>query len=553
MSKSLPNHPSIEFERKQARALARDFAAGIPEAVARVREHIPGRVKPIALRDAQFVIAREFGYDGWTALKSAILGKSGELEWAVEAAARAIHANDTARLGSLVAEHPDLLTRRNPDDECPVLLYATISYANFPGAENEVVFNRPDCARLLLDAGAVMHPRVYLRAIDTGAHGMLALFDANGVLPENLRTLTARGDLDKVRKCFDPAGALHDVGRPEAELRTGYPGAEVDWPDPADDLLIVADAFLYACRLGYRDIAYFLMGRCLQLDDDLRTRVEAWHGKTAFINFLLEKRPEAGRQERSYREADDDPGLIWRRAVELRLLAALDEGNAESIRDLLATEPFLLGPRYLETQEMLLRVAAYSEGTLPVIEAVIASGAAIATGAEPPASRAVSFALEYGHADYVPALSQIWPVPDDLPHAAGLGDMDAVAKRFANGFPQLGDPSLYACQPGEPPLASVQEIVDRALAWAVQNGNYQIADYLLGHGADINTRWSTHEPASILHECAFAGRMEQVMYLIGKGIDVTIRDHRYDATSEGWARYAGHEEVAEYLAGLRGI
>ena len=387
-----------------------------------------------------------------------------ELKWAVEAAVKAIDANDTARLESLVSEHPGLLTWYNPDDECGVLLYATISYSNFPGAGNESVFNRPDCAGLLLDAGAVMHPRVYLRAIDTGAHGMLALFDGKGVLPENLRTLTARGDLDGVRECFDPAGGLHDVGRPEPELRTGYTGAEADWPDPADDRLIVADAFLYACRLGHHDVAHFLMDRCLRFDDDLGTRVDAWRGKMAFIDFLLEKGPEGGRQTLSYREADDDPGLIWRRAVELRLLAALDDGDADSIRDLLATEPFLLGPRYLKTQEMLLAVAACSEGKLPVIEAVITAGAAITTAAEPPASRAVLYALEYGNADYVSALSQIWPVPDDLPHAAGLGNMEAVAKRFANGFPRLGDPSLYACPPGESPLASVQEIVDRALA-----------------------------------------------------------------------------------------
>ncbi len=475
-----------------------------------------------------------------------------ELKWAVEAAEKAIHDNDSARLESLVAEHPGLLTWNNPDDECGVLLYAVISYANFPGAENECVYNRPDCARLLLDAGAVMHPRVYLRAIDTGAHGMLALFDGKGVLPENLRTLTARGDLDGVRECFDPAGGLHDVGRPEPELRTGYTGAEADWPDPADERLIVADAFLYACRLGHHDVAHFLMDRCLQFDDDLGTRVDAWRGKTAFIDFLLEKGPEGGRQTLSYREADDDPGLIWRRAVELRLLAALDDGDADSIRDLLATEPFLLGPRYLETQEKLLAVAACSHGKLPVIEAVITCGAAIATVAEPPASRAILYAIEYGNADYVPALSQIWSVPDDLPHAAGLGNMDAVAKRFTNGYPRLGDPSLYVCPPGETPLAGVQEIVDRALAWAVQNGNYQIADYLLDHGANINTRWSTHEPASILHECAFAGRMEQVVYLVRKGIDVNIRDHRHDATPEDWARYAGHKEIAEYLAGLNG-
>ncbi len=476
---------------------------------------------------------------------------SGRMQRAAKAAVNAIHANDTARLGSLIAKHPGLLIR-SEHDEGPALLHATTSYANFPGAENEAVYNRPDCARLLLDAGAVMHPRVYLRTIDTGAHGMLALFDEMGVLPDNLRIFAARGDLDKVRKCFDAAGALLGTGRPEAELRSGYAGAEEDWPDPADDRLIVADAFLYACRLAHRDVAQYLLHRCFQFDGDLRIRVEAWQGEAAFIDFLLEKQPESRRRVRSYREAGDAHGLIWSRAVELRLLAALDEGDAEAIGDLLSAEPFFLGPRYLDTQKRLLEVAAYSEGTLPVIEVVIGSGAAIASAAEPPSSCAISYALEYGHADYVPALSQVWQVPDDLPHAAGLGDLEAIAKRFANGYPRLDDPSVYLSQPGQSSLTTIQEVVDRALAWAVRNGNFRIADYLLDHGADINTRWSTHEPASVLHECAFAGRMEQVVYLVDKGIDVTIRDHRYDGTAEDWARFAGQDKVAGYLAESKG-
>ena len=50
---------------------------------------------------------------------------------------------------------------------------------------------------------------------------------------------------------------------------------------------------------------------------------------------------------------------------------------------------------------------------------------------------------------------------------------------------------------GEP---SVQQVLDTALAWAVLNNHFEIADFLLAHGADINTNWSSHEPASILHE-----------------------------------------------------
>ena len=38
---------------------------------------------------------------------------------------------------------------------------------------------------------------------------------------------------------------------------------------------------------------------------------------------------------------------------------------------------------------------------------------------------------------------------------------------------------------------------DIALAWAVLNHHFEIASFLIERGADINTNWSTHEPASI--------------------------------------------------------
>jgi hypothetical protein len=80
------------------------------------------------------------------------------------------------------------------------------------------------------------------------------------------------------------------------------------------------------------------------------------------------------------------------------------------------------------------------------------------------------------------------------------------------------------------------------------NWQFEIASFLLDHGADINTRWGTHEPASILHECAIHN-CEAARFLIDHGIDMTIEDHRWNATAEGWARYAAeNEEMADFLA-----
>jgi hypothetical protein len=81
------------------------------------------------------------------------------------------------------------------------------------------------------------------------------------------------------------------------------------------------------------------------------------------------------------------------------------------------------------------------------------------------------------------------------------------------------------------------------------NRRFEIADFLLERGANINTDWSTHEPASILHECAIHANYEAAQFLIDRGIDMTIHDYRWNATAEGWARYAAKDtNMADFLA-----
>jgi hypothetical protein len=72
--------------------------------------------------------------------------------------------------------------------------------------------------------------------------------------------------------------------------------------------------------------------------------------------------------------------------------------------------------------------------------------------------------------------------------------------------------------------------------------NFEIADFLLAHGADINTNWCSHEPASMLHELVWYKNYQAMQFLIDRGIDMTIRDYRWGATAEGWARVAAKDE-----------
>ena len=82
-SKSLPARPSLESLRKQAKKLARDIAAGDAGAIARARVQLPKVDLPLTQRNAQLVIAREYGYAGWQDLTAEVSRRLGKgLKWA---------------------------------------------------------------------------------------------------------------------------------------------------------------------------------------------------------------------------------------------------------------------------------------------------------------------------------------------------------------------------------------------------------------------------------------------------------------------------------------
>ena len=85
----LPARPSLESLRNQAKKLARDIAAGNAVAIARARAQLPQAELPLSQRDAQLVLAREYGFPGWKDLIKEVKQRLGRgLEWAVSEARR---------------------------------------------------------------------------------------------------------------------------------------------------------------------------------------------------------------------------------------------------------------------------------------------------------------------------------------------------------------------------------------------------------------------------------------------------------------------------------
>src|SRR6184192_3962054 len=145
-SKSLPARPSLESLRKQAKKLARDITAGDAGAIARARMQLPHVDLPLTQRNAQLVIAREYGCAGWQDLTAEVSKRLGRgLEWAATEARRIIHDNDVERLKQLLADYPALLSWQG-DGDGGLLGFATGSYGDSFDSFRERHFTRAECA-----------------------------------------------------------------------------------------------------------------------------------------------------------------------------------------------------------------------------------------------------------------------------------------------------------------------------------------------------------------------------------------------------------------------
>ena len=153
-----------------------------------MRAQLPNVEPPLTQRNAQLVIAREYGCAGWQELTEEVgkrLGKG--LEWAAKQARRVIHDNDVERLKVLLAEYPALLAWHDDKDDSGILGFATGSYGDSFDPSAEERFTRAACAELLIDAGAVVLPSVCEGLLRSRARGLLQLFRRKGLLPTDAR------------------------------------------------------------------------------------------------------------------------------------------------------------------------------------------------------------------------------------------------------------------------------------------------------------------------------------------------------------------------------
>jgi ankyrin repeat protein len=160
--RELPARPNLEHLKKQAKQLLREYVLGEAAAIARFRAADVSFAKSAPkLASALRVMAREYGFDNWAKLKAHVLTLCDQPVAALQAA---IKANDAALVRKVLARHPSLKTQL--DEPLPNYGFDT------PALIAAVQRNNRELVDALLDAGANINARTKWWA---GSFGVLDL------------------------------------------------------------------------------------------------------------------------------------------------------------------------------------------------------------------------------------------------------------------------------------------------------------------------------------------------------------------------------------------
>src|SRR5262249_45509379 len=97
-------HPDLDQLKRQAKELLEAFRAGDPAAAAEIAAHFEGADdETFALHDAQFVLARAYGFQSWPKLKAYVDGVTATTFKA------AIRAGEIDRVRSMLRLRPELV------------------------------------------------------------------------------------------------------------------------------------------------------------------------------------------------------------------------------------------------------------------------------------------------------------------------------------------------------------------------------------------------------------------------------------------------------------
>jgi ankyrin repeat protein len=275
-------------------------------------------------------------------------------------------------------------------------------------------------------------------------------------------------------------------------------------------------------------------------------------------------------------------------------IAAIKAGDLEALRLILGQDPALARarsstshptllqclaldavnvPNQIEMARLLINagagingpmVAAACINNVRVAALLLDCGAAInGAGTWSPLEEA----LYWGNQEVSDLLLKRGASVHNLRLASGLGRIDLIESFFRSDgslTPEAGkidwpfgdlEKSNLNCQIKEELQTKVaqwsddrQSIINNAFVYACMSNHIDAAKLLLKKGAEIDAIPPGFDySGTALHNAAVNGHRAMVEFLVAQGANVNIKDTKVHSTPAGWAEYAGHLEIKNYL------
>jgi Ankyrin repeats (3 copies)/Ankyrin repeat len=484
-TRQLPNNPNLDRLRGQAKTLLRQARAGEAKALATVAEFHPHAPPQLALSDAQLVLARQYGFPSWPRLRDHVE--------AVRYYSRSPHSQPIGTGGS------------GPDE---FLRLACLNYGQDDDTRMEaarrMLAEHPDLSAATIHTAAAVGDVAAARAMLT-AEPTLARLEGGPFRWEPL-LYAAYSRLDSTQpghSTLEVARLLLDHG---ADPNAGYL-----WDGLPSPFTALTGAFGRGEQNGpphqYRDqLARLLLDRGADPNDS-QTMYNLGPGcwpvaDTSHLEILFAYGLGKG------------PGGPWRERIGLGMLS----------------------PEELVHEELMYA----AKTNLPDRARIViahgvdvdrrSTGHPMFGGVTP-----LELAVAMGNQEMVRVLEEAGarPVTDELAYFVGAclrGDEAEAERRLA------ADPSL---------LERARQRVPDLLLHAAESGRPAAVRLLIRLGQEVDDLSCLGRTP--LHVAAFAGDRATVDALLGLGADPSIADREHDSTPAGWAAYAGHRELADYL------
>jgi hypothetical protein len=492
----LPDDPSFEQLRRQAKDLRDLSGVGLQGALDLVGTHHPGGPHAVSLAGAQFVVARHYGFPSWAALRQHVT--------TIEHYHRAPDEVDAA--GQAADEFLLLACLRYGGDDAP---------SRWQRA-----------ARLLAE-----HPEI----TRTSVHAAAAAADA-GALEALLRGYPALASAEGGPYRWEPilylAYARHDPGISEdsivrsAELLLDH-GADANAGYLWHGLIPAFTALTGALGSGSGEqpvhphglaLARTLLTAGADANDGQALYNRQFGSNDSHLALLLSHglgRGDGGPWRARFGSRADSPAAL----VRAQLGWAVTHDMRDRVR-LLAEHGADVRTPFEPPEDRVVACANACDGRTPA-EVAAACGC----------QSVLDWLVEYG----------------GVPRPAAEGPDGLIAAVLA------GDRRTAALLRGHADAARAQR--PGLIVWAASRRAWRAIPLLAELGWDVNARARVDIPMeqqweTALHEVAGAGEIDAARMLIELGADPGVRDARFHLPPLGWAEHFGQQAMADYLRPL---